>query len=134
MIDFDRPDYTIEVEGEPWPSLNEFIGSRGKSFALTREKQEWGQLLEYARKMSACPEATCRRLIRTTLYFSRGVGGHGRDPDNYAKIGNDAMVRAGIVQDDSQGHAHFYQYLLEVDKGRPRVRIEVWDIPIEEED
>lgn len=113
------------IEGR-LPSLNEYIKAcRTAPVIGNRMKHKDEELITiYIRKAKLKPIYK-RVRISYTFYEPNNR----RDLDNvsgYAhKVIQDALVRAGILSDDSWGYITGYRDSFEIDKKRPRIEVEL---------
>lgn len=118
----------IVIEGR-FPSLNDYIGAeRSCRQAAARMKSRETARAEAAAVAQGMPRFPGPAAVRF-LWIERD---RRRDLDNVAfakKFVLDGLVAAGALDGDGQRHVVALQDTFEVDPARPRVVVEVSDVP-----
>ena len=114
------------------PNLNDYIGAerthRQKAAAMKRQTE---------RIIMLCAKSQLRGVsfkVPVIMRYTWYEPNRRRDKDNVSSFGRkciqDALVRAGVLQNDGWGEVDSFSDRCFVDKKRPRVEVEI--IPLEE--
>jgi len=123
--------YKITVPGS-FASLNEFIGAnrvrKGNwSKANDMKQKDQASIIPYIKKAIKKPLNAPLHLSYTFVEKSTR-----RDLDNVAsyfiKVFQDSLVKSGLLADDGWKYIQGFDVHFEVDKGNPRVEIEITEV------
>lgn len=115
----------------PLPNLNDMLAARGSNFqgnkgnSFARMKKEWESLI-----VEIILAAKIKRRDRVWVAFEWREKDRRRDPDNIAaakKFILDAMVTAGVIENDGWKQISGWSDRFSIDKKHPGVAVEVLD-------
>lgn len=123
--------YKITIPGK-FPSLNEFIeanrvrkGSWSKGNDMKQKDQEY--IIPFIRR-------EIKRELKPPVYLSYKFFclNQKKDKDNIAsyflKVFQDSLVKSGVLYDDGWYWIDGFEVAFDVDKGNPRIEVEIREI------